>query len=124
MNVLGPPIVTYAGDFADAAELVVSDWAERASAAASEYREEYDNEEAARILEERASGVEVSDREWDERLGAISDLTMVMVWVGEEEAPRCRRLFDEFDDRTILGLFPDGEGPLHVECETTVYEEV
>lgn len=124
MIVLGPPIITYSGDFADAEELIASDWADRADDAASEYREEYDNEEAARIMEERDSGAEITEQEAEERLGAISDLTMVMVWVGDEESSRCRRLYGEFDDGTIRRLFPDGEGPLHVECETTVYEDV
>jgi len=122
-DVLGKTIISYSGDFPDAEALISSDWSDRTFFSASAYREEFDNAEAAAILAERAGGNEVTPEEWEERLGRISELTMVSVWVGDEEQARCRRLYDEFMDSEIRKLFA-GEGPLHVECETTVYEDV
>lgn len=118
---LGGPRLTFSGDFPDADAFLASGWSDKVFFAASAYREEFENEEAARIGEERAAGLVITDEDFDERLGAISDITFVYFWVGDEEGFRFRQFYDEADDaflrRALAGL-----GPLHVECETTVYE--
>jgi len=113
---------TFIGDFPDVEAFLASDWADETFYAASHYREEFENDEAVRMAEERLAGVTLTEEDWDERLGAFGDLTFVYFWVADEENFRFRQFYDEFSDDSIRRALAD-VGPLHVECETTIYED-